>query len=71
MADLEAAPTIEPNTRFKYSNHGFGLIGLAMEAVTGERFDVLAPARDHRCRRARGDASRHADPQVGADGERP
>jgi CubicO group peptidase (beta-lactamase class C family) len=40
MADLEAAPTIEPNTRFKYSNHGFGLIGLAMEAVTGERFDV-------------------------------
>jgi hypothetical protein len=35
MADLEAAPAIEPNTRFKYSNHGFGLIGLAIEAVTG------------------------------------
>jgi len=38
MADLRAAPAIEPNTRFKYSNHGFGLIGLAIEAVTGEPF---------------------------------
>ena len=38
MADLRAAPAIEPNTRFKYSNHGFGLIGLAIEAVTGEAF---------------------------------
>ena len=38
MADLQAAPAIEPNTRFKYSNHGFGLIGLAIEAVTGEPF---------------------------------
>lgn len=34
-ADLTAAPTIEANTRFKYSNHGFGLIGLVIEAVTG------------------------------------
>src|SRR5436190_9456298 len=38
MADLQAAPAIEPNTRFKYSNHGFGLIGLAIEAITGEPF---------------------------------
>jgi CubicO group peptidase (beta-lactamase class C family) len=38
MADLQAAPAIEPNTRFKYSNHGFGLIGLAIEAVAGEAF---------------------------------
>jgi CubicO group peptidase (beta-lactamase class C family) len=33
-ADLAAAPTIDANTRFKYSNHGFGLIGLVIEAVT-------------------------------------
>ena len=38
MADLQAPPAIEPNTRFKYSNHGFGLIGLAIEALTGEPF---------------------------------
>jgi CubicO group peptidase (beta-lactamase class C family) len=34
-ADLAAGPVIEPNTRFKYSNHGFGLAGLVIEAVTG------------------------------------
>ena len=34
-ADLAAGPTIEPNTRFKYSNHGYGLAGLVIEAVTG------------------------------------
>jgi len=35
LADLEAPPAIEPNTRFKYSNHGFALLGLVIEAVTG------------------------------------
>jgi CubicO group peptidase (beta-lactamase class C family) len=34
-SDLAAAPVIEPNTRFKYSNHGYGLAGLVIEAVTG------------------------------------
>jgi hypothetical protein len=38
MADLQAPPAVEANTRFKYSNHGFGLIGLVIEAVTGEPF---------------------------------
>jgi len=33
--DLAAAPVIEPNTRFKYSNYGYGLAGLVIEAVTG------------------------------------
>jgi CubicO group peptidase (beta-lactamase class C family) len=33
-ADLAAIPVIEPNTRFKYSNHGYGLAGLVIEAVT-------------------------------------
>ena len=37
-ADLADGPTIEVNTRFKYSNHGFGLLGLAIESVTGERY---------------------------------
>ena len=36
--DLADGPTIAPNTRFKYSNHGFGLLGLVIEAVTGERY---------------------------------
>jgi CubicO group peptidase (beta-lactamase class C family) len=33
--DLAAVPVIEANTRFKYSNHGYGLAGLVIEAVTG------------------------------------
>lgn len=37
-ADLTAAPAIEPNTRFKYSNHGYGLAGLVIEAVTGSPY---------------------------------
>ncbi|MFL5085450.1 MAG: serine hydrolase domain-containing protein [Xanthobacteraceae bacterium] len=37
-ADLEGPLAIEPNTRFKYSNHGYGLLGLIMEAVTGEPY---------------------------------
>jgi CubicO group peptidase (beta-lactamase class C family) len=49
-ADLAAAPVIDPNTRFKYSNHGYGLAGLVIEAVTGEpyrswiRREIIAPA---------------------------
>jgi len=37
-ADLAGDPTIPTNTRFKYSNHGYGLVGLAIEAITGERY---------------------------------
>src|SRR5450631_990965 len=40
MADLESPPTIEPNTRFKYSNHGFGLLGLVIEATTKAPYRV-------------------------------
>jgi D-alanyl-D-alanine carboxypeptidase len=29
---------IEANTRLKYSNHGYGLTGLVIEAVTGEPY---------------------------------
>jgi len=35
-ADLAAAPVLEASTRFKYSNHGYGLLGLVIEAVSGE-----------------------------------
>jgi len=38
IADLQSPPVIEPNTRFKYSNHGYGLIGLVIEAVTKEPY---------------------------------
>lgn len=37
-ADLEDGTAIEPGTRFKYSNHGFGLLGLAIETITGEPY---------------------------------
>ncbi|MCL2428225.1 MAG: beta-lactamase family protein [Alphaproteobacteria bacterium] len=38
LADLQLPPAIEPNTRFKYSNHGYALLGLAIEALTGEPY---------------------------------
>jgi len=37
-AALTEPPIIEPSTRLKYSNHGFGLVGLVIEAVTGEHY---------------------------------
>jgi CubicO group peptidase (beta-lactamase class C family) len=38
LADLAAGPTIEPNSRFKYSNHGFALLGLMIESIAKEPF---------------------------------
>jgi|SRR5579864_225322 len=38
-ADLADGPVIDPNTRFKYSNHGYGLVGMAIEAITGEPYN--------------------------------
>ena len=38
MADLAAGPTIDPNSRFKYSNHGFALLGLLIESIAKEPF---------------------------------
>jgi CubicO group peptidase (beta-lactamase class C family) len=37
-AALAEPLVIDANTRFKYSNHGFGLAGLVIEAVTGEPY---------------------------------
>ena len=39
-AELALAPAIEATTRLKYSNHGFGLLGLVIAAVTGEPWSV-------------------------------
>jgi CubicO group peptidase (beta-lactamase class C family) len=38
LADLAAGPTIDPNSRFKYSNHGFALLGLMIESIVNEPF---------------------------------
>ena len=46
-----APPAIEPSTRFKYSNHGFGLLGLVIEAVTRE---PIAPGSSARSSTAAG-----------------
>src|SRR2546423_14723274 len=37
-ADLRLPLVIAPGTRMKYSNHGFGLLGLIIEAITGEPY---------------------------------
>jgi D-alanyl-D-alanine carboxypeptidase len=38
-AELSQPPVIPANTRMKYSNHGFGLAGLVIAAVTGEAYN--------------------------------
>lgn len=38
LAQLREAPPLEANTRFKYSNHGFALLGLVIEALSGEPY---------------------------------
>jgi integrase len=38
LADLAADPIVEANSRFKYSNHGFALLGLLIEIVASEPF---------------------------------
>ena len=41
LADLkELPPSIEPGTRFKYSNHGFGLLGQVIAKITGEPYNA-------------------------------
>jgi len=50
-AELAMAPVIDPNIRFKYSNHGYGLLGFVIEAMTGTsylqwiRSEIVEPAR--------------------------
>lgn len=48
--DLKLAPAIAANTRLKYSNHGYALAGMAIEAITGEPYaewltrEIVKPA---------------------------
>jgi len=50
LAELNLPTAIEPGTRFKYSNHGYGLLGLIREAVTKEPYsawikrEIIEPA---------------------------
>jgi CubicO group peptidase (beta-lactamase class C family) len=50
LSGLAAPPMLAPSLRFKYSNYGFGLLGLVIAAVTGEaytswiRHAIIAPA---------------------------
>ncbi|MCZ4314285.1 serine hydrolase [Comamonadaceae bacterium G21597-S1] len=37
-ADLAHGTTIPPNSRFKYSNHGYGLLGMVIATITGEPY---------------------------------
>lgn len=37
-AALAEPPVLPGSARFKYSNHGFGLLGLVIEAITGEPY---------------------------------
>lgn len=39
-ADLAGGAVLPANTRFKYSNHGYGLLGLAIAALTGEPYNT-------------------------------
>lgn len=38
-ADLERGPVLPVGSRFKYSNHGYGLLGLVIASVTGEPYN--------------------------------
>lgn len=37
----KAKPALEPNTQFKYSNYGYGLVGMVIEAATQESYTAL------------------------------
>ncbi len=50
-AALAEAPVLPGSSQLKYSNHGYGLIGLVIEAVTGEPYgdwlarEIIVPAK--------------------------
>jgi CubicO group peptidase (beta-lactamase class C family) len=50
LAEIGLPAAIAPNTRFKYSNHGYGLLGLVIEAIAQEPYaafierEIIDPA---------------------------
>jgi len=38
-AALSVKPVLQTSARFKYSNHGYGLVGLIIEAITGQSYN--------------------------------
>jgi CubicO group peptidase (beta-lactamase class C family) len=50
-ATLAAPPVLDASSRFKYSNHGFGLLGLVIESITGAPYgdwigrEIVAPSK--------------------------
>ena len=40
MAELAKPPVIDPNTRFKYSNYGYALLGEVIAAITGAPYST-------------------------------
>jgi len=38
-AALAVKPVLQTSARFKYSNHGYGLVGLIIEAITGQSYN--------------------------------
>ena len=75
-AALAEAPVLETSERFKYSNHGFGLVGLAIEAVTGEPYTdwiarEVAAAAGLKETYADGPAPKGVPMAVGHSGKRP
>ncbi|MBV8578851.1 MAG: beta-lactamase family protein, partial [Acetobacteraceae bacterium] len=40
LAELKLPTAIEPNTRFKYSNHGYALLGQVIERIAGEPYSL-------------------------------
>jgi D-alanyl-D-alanine carboxypeptidase len=73
MAELSRAQPLEPGMQLKYSNHGYGLLGLMIEQVTGCAYadwtarNIIAPAglretvpdTPHLPRRAHGERPQH------------
>ena len=50
--DLAQPPTLDANTRFKYSNHGYGLLRAGRRADHRRAVCRLGRARDRRCGRS-------------------
>ncbi len=66
LGELRFPAAIPPNTRFKYSNHGYGLLGLVIEAIAQETYpafvkrEIIDPAELRETVPNTADCQRHA-----------